>query len=165
MTIRISAIVVVDSERRLVRGQDGFPGQSPKERRRVKKLVSGHAVLVGKATYEKMALGNFSLPKGTLLVVLTSDRKFKAPGCAVVRSIGEAGLFLRSRKGIKEIFVIGGNSVYRQLWKHFDRLYLTVTSDKAIFDQPLFPEYDGDFPKVTKKKKEKNGTFFVLERK
>lgn len=163
-TLRISAIAVVDRNGRLVRGRDGLPGCTAKDRKRFKRLTEGQAIIMGKATYKKTFSNKFSPPWNAVTSVLTHDREFTARGCLVARSLVQAVTSLRQRGGIEEVLVVGGNSVYKEIWQYLDRLYLTVM-DKETEGDVVFPDYQEEFPVVVKKKKGKSGTFYILERK
>lgn len=164
--LRISAVAVIDESRRLVRGTDGLPGDTKKDRKRLQELMKGRAVIMGKKTYEKafLALGEHGLRKLGRVVVLTKKGSLFAPGCIVARSLAQAALTLRQR-GIKEGVVVGGRSVYDQVLgqEYVSRLYLSVVNGGTVGDG-AFPEYKKSFPKEVKKKKWKHSTFFVLEK-
>ena len=85
---------------------------------RFKALTTGHTVIMGRKTFE-------SLPKGALPnrrnIVITRRADFSAPGAEVAHSLQEA---LNTADG-EEIFIIGGESIYRAAMPLAQRLYLT----------------------------------------
>ena len=85
---------------------------------RFKTLTSGHAVVMGRKTWE--SLGR-PLPKRTNIVI-TRNPDYKPEGALVAQSL-EAAIELA--KGDDEIFVIGGGEIYRQAMSIADRLYIT----------------------------------------
>jgi dihydrofolate reductase len=113
----------------------------PDDLKRFKALTTGHTVIMGRKTFE-------SLPKGALPnrrnVVLTrqtvSENSF--PGCDVYHSLEEA---LKSCAADEEVFVIGGESLYRAALPLAHRLYLTEVEDVPADADAFFPEYHGRF--------------------
>lgn len=103
--------------------------------KRFKRLTTGNAVVMGKRTWE-------SLPRRPLPnrknVVLTDVRNETIDGAVTVYSIEEA---LKSCEQDKEIFIIGGGSIYRQFMSIADRLYITHVHKKTDADI-YFPEID-----------------------
>ena len=161
--LNISAIAVLDQENRLVRGADGLPGRTKRERRWFKRLVRGHAVIMGKSTYEQMATCELVPPYKAKTFVLSQERKYVAPGCIVVHKIGQAALALKQSGKPKQLFVIGGTSLYKKMWQYIDRLYL-LTAGEEVTGGAEFLNYKKDFPKILEKKKGKKRAFRVLEK-
>ena len=85
---------------------------------RFKALTTGHTVIMGRKTFE-------SLPKGALPnrrnIVITRQTDFRAPGAELAHSLQEA----LNMAGGEEIFIIGGESIYRAAMPLAQRLYLT----------------------------------------
>ena len=103
--------------------------------KRFKSLTFGNTVIMGKKTWE--SLPRKPLP-GRKNIVLTDDPQESIDSCVTAYSIGDA--LSKCEKG-KEIFVIGGGSVYRQFMPFADRLYMTHVHRKAPADV-YFPEID-----------------------
>ena len=112
--------------------------------KRFKRLTTGNTVIMGKKTWE-------SLPKrplpGRTNIVLTDDPKEIIEGSVTAYSIEDA---LSKCEKEKEIFVIGGGSVYRQFMAVADRLYITHVHKKAPADV-YFPEIDLNIWEVVEK--------------
>ncbi len=92
--------------------------------KRFKSITSGHAVVMGRKTWE-------SLPKrplpGRFNVVLSSSPEFDAPGAALASSLNEAIEKARADENSDgDIFIIGGASIYRQALPYADMIDLTV---------------------------------------
>ena len=113
----------------------------PDDLRRFKALTTGHTIIMGRKTFE-------SLPKGALPnrrnVVLTrqtgSENSF--PGCDVFHSLEEA---LASCAVDEDVFVIGGESLYRAALPQAQRLYLTEVADAPKEADAFFPAYRDRF--------------------
>ncbi|MCD8164754.1 MAG: dihydrofolate reductase [Bacteroides sp.] len=108
----------------------------PNDLKRFKALTSGHTIIMGRKTYE-------SLPKGALPnrrnVVLSSDPSLTIPGAEVYSSLEAA---LKSCNGEEEVYMIGGESLYRQAMELADSLRLTEVEDTPKEVDAFFPEID-----------------------
>ncbi len=138
MTPRISAVAAI-SKNRVLGKDNGLIWAIPEDLKRFKQLTTGHSVIMGRKTYESIGK---PLPNRTNIII-TRDQKFTAEGCIVVHSIDEA---LQKANSDKEIFVIGGGQIYKEMLPKTDRLYLTVIDQEAEGDT-YFPTYD-EFTKV-----------------
>ncbi len=113
-------------------GRDGkLPWHIPEDMKRFRRLTTGHAVLMGRRTWE--SLGR-PLP-GRRNVVLSSS---PVPGIESYASIEES---LRALETAEKVFVIGGGNVYGQLIERADELYLTLV-DRDVEADAFFPPYE-----------------------
>lgn len=113
-------------------GKDGkLPWRIPEDLKRFKRLTTGHAVLMGRGTWE--SLGR-ALP-GRRNVVLSSS---PVQGIESYASIEES---LRALASAERVFVIGGGNVYAQLIDRADELYLTLV-DRDVEADTFFPPYE-----------------------
>lgn len=109
----------------------------PDDLKRFKALTTGHTIIMGRKTFE-------SLPKGALPnrrnVVLTrkKDSAGLFPGCDVYSSLEDA---LSSCASDEDVFVIGGESLYREALPLAQRLYLTEVEDTPKEADAFFPAY------------------------
>lgn len=108
-----------------------IPGDLP----RFKELTTGHCLIMGKRTW-------YSLPRRPLPdrtnIVLTDDPCECIEGCISAYSVEDA--LSKCEEG-KEVFVIGGGSVYRQFLDIADKLYLTHVH-KDFDADTFFPDID-----------------------
>lgn len=85
-------------------GRDGgIPWQLPEDMARFKELTVGHAVVMGRRTWESLPARFRPLP-GRLNVVVTRDAGYAAEGAEVVTSLADAPL--------DDSWVIGGAQIY-----------------------------------------------------
>ena len=126
------ALVVAHSANRVIGRNGGLPWHLPGDLKRFRELTTGHAVVMGRKTYQSLPDAFRPLPERRN-VVLTSDPAFRADGAEVVTDL-EAAL-------AGDCFVIGGATVYAQALPHAQRVYATE----------LEAEVDGDtyFPPLT----------------
>lgn len=143
----ISAIAVTNKNRAI-----GFKNKLlwniPPDLEHFKKITAGHTVIMGGNTY--LSLGR-PLPN-RVNVVITNIPDFKAPGCVIVYSLDEAverGKVEEEKleNDHKEIFIIGGASIYTQLLPRAEKLYLTIVDDEPTEVDVYFPDYS-EFKKI-----------------
>lgn len=105
----------------------------PGDLKRFKKITIGHCLIMGKKTWESLPVRPLA---GRTNIVIT-DNELDCFDCALTaRSIGEA---LSLCEEGREIFIIGGGSVYRQFMPLADRLLVTHIH-KFFEADTFFPE-------------------------
>jgi dihydrofolate reductase len=115
----IVSLIAAMSENRVI-GRDGaLPWRLPLDMRHFKTLTTGHAVIMGRKTFETLPA---ALPHRRN-IVLTRDRSYRPDGAEVVASLDDA---LQLAADDDEVFVAGGGDVYRLALPRADRLYLTL---------------------------------------
>ena len=107
-----------------------LPWDVPEDIAHFRATVRGHAVLMGRATWESMPPRMRPMPHSRS-VVLTRDAAFDAPGAEVVTTLPEALALLADEP---EVWVMGGGQVYALALEHAD---LLVVSEIDV------PEPDG----------------------
>ncbi|MCH3943632.1 MAG: dihydrofolate reductase [Atopobiaceae bacterium] len=107
---------------------------------RFARLTTGGIVIMGRLTLESFP-GAKPL-KNRRNIVLSHDDGLVVDGAEVVSGTGEL-LRLLEHKDQSRIWVIGGESVYRQLLPYCDRVYLTLNETLLPADA-RFPELDKD---------------------
>ena len=116
-------------------GADGaLPWHLPADLRRFKAVTMGHHLLMGRTTFESIGR---PLP-GRTSIVLTRDRAAAIPGVVVAHSLAE-GIDLAA--GDTDLFVIGGEEVFRATLPIADRILLTEIRLDVAGDT-VFPEVD-----------------------
>ncbi|OCT10574.1 dihydrofolate reductase [Paenibacillus pectinilyticus] len=112
----ISFIFAMDRNRAIgVNNQ--LPWHLPGDLKFFKSVTMGHPILMGRKTYESIGK---PLP-GRRNVILTQNTAFRAEGCEVLHSVGEALEAFRDQ----ELFVIGGAEVFKLFASTVDRMYIT----------------------------------------
>ncbi|MGB1449680.1 MAG: dihydrofolate reductase [Flavobacteriaceae bacterium] len=102
--------------------------------KRFKRLTSGHAIIMGRKTFESMPK---ALPNRTN-IILTTKTDYQPEGAIVVNSV-EAALALV--KNDPQPFIIGGGEIYRLFMSYCDRIELTRVHHDFEADV-FFPELD-----------------------
>jgi dihydrofolate reductase len=114
---RETVAIVAMADNGVIGRGNGLPWHLPDDLKRFKALTMGHALLMGRRTYDSIGR---ALP-GRRNLVLTRNRDWRAPGCEPVGSIEEA----RARAENSALFVIGGAEVFSLSWCAVGRLELT----------------------------------------
>jgi dihydrofolate reductase len=117
--MKVSLIVAVAKNGVIGRGGE-LPWRLSADLRRFKELTMGHAILMGRKTYESIGR---PLP-GRRMIVITRQPDYRADGVEVAAGLEEA-FRLAADRDDAECFVIGGGEIYDQARPHADRVYLT----------------------------------------
>jgi len=133
--MRITLIAAMAANRAI--GIDNrLPWRLPADQRRFKKLTLGHPMIMGRRTFD--SIGGVPLP-GRPTIVVTRDPAWSGPGVQAARSVDEA---LAMAQG-DEVFVAGGEAIFRQALERADRIQLTRI-DQDFPGDTFFPEIDAD---------------------
>lgn len=128
--------IVAMAEDRVIGGNGTIPWHLPEDFRFFKKTTMGHAVVMGRKTYE--SLGK-PLP-GRHNIVLTR-RKISIPGVTIVNNLEE----LKNLEiATDDIFLIGGEEIYRLMLPECDELFITHVFKKVSGDT-FFPSFEKEF--------------------
>ncbi len=109
--------------------------------KRFKAITLGHAVILGRKTYESIG----RLLPGRPNFIVTRNIGFQVPGAIMCSSVEEAiekasNAELAAPTEKKEIFLIGGGEIYKQGLPFTDKLYLTLVESDLEGDV-FFPDY------------------------
>ena len=129
--MRISLIAAMAKNR--VIGQKGdIPWKILGEQKLFKKITLGHAVIMGRKTFESLKQ---PLPQRTNIII-TRQRDYTAPGCIIVHDLAQA--LDSCPQNEDEAFIIGGGQLYQAAFAQADRIYLTVIP-RDIAGDTYFP--------------------------
>ncbi len=106
----------------------------PNDLKHFKELTQGHAVIMGRKTYESMGR---PLPKRENIVV-SRQANYEAPGCTVVNSLEKA---IALAEDDAQPFIIGGAEIYKLALPHAQKMELTIVEAEFEGDT-FFPEFD-----------------------
>ncbi len=136
MTISIVAAVA----RNGVIGRDNaIPWRIPEDLARFRALTMGHAVVMGRKTWDSLPDRFRPLP-GRRNVVVTRNSEWDADGAERAASLEDALDLLRDEE---RVFVIGGAQIYAAALSIADELELTEI-DAEIEGDTVFPGWDRD---------------------
>ena len=134
--LKVTLIAAIDENR--VLGKDNqLIWHLPEDLKRFKNLTSGHAIIMGRKTFE--SLPN-ALPNRQNIVV-TRNHNYSKEGITVCHSMEAA---IESAGEDKQPFIIGGGQIYEQGLKFASIIELTK----------IHAQFEGDvfFPKINFKK-------------
>ena len=131
----VLSIIVAVGENGEIGCRNQLPWWLPADLKRFKELTTGHAVVMGRKTFE-------SLPNGALPnrknIVLSRNPDFTCNDCQIFPTLSEALIKLSAEK---EVFIIGGSQLFSQALPVANKLYLTRV-------HAVFPEADTFFPEI-----------------
>ena len=124
----------------------GIPWRLPEDVAHFKELTTGHAVAMGRRTWESIPDRFRPLPDRRNVVV-TRNPDWRADGTERAASLEEALVLLADEP---RVFVIGGAEIYAAALPFADELVLTEI-DLAVDGDTFFPEWDRSaFVEVTR---------------
>jgi dihydrofolate reductase len=156
----ISLISCMDNNRTIGLNNQ-LPWHLPEDLKYFKKVTMGHTIVMGRKTFESIGK---PLP-GRKNIVLTRDPHWKRDGVEVYQSSEE---LMRNMKN-EELFIIGGEEIYKLFINDAKRLYITKL-DHSITGDAFFPEISEDWKVISEKTGPKNEAnpfnykFLVMER-
>lgn len=152
------SIIAAMAENRVIGNKGTIPWHLPADLKHFRELTTGHPVIMGRTTFASIG---HPLPDRRNLV-LSRAPGFRAEGIEVLASLTEA---LAACAEEDEIFICGGEEVYRTALPLADRIYLTVIHRKYVGDR-VFPPIPDDFREVSRKEEAGPPPFswLVLER-
>lgn len=123
------------AENRVIGRDNEVPWHLPDDLRHFKRLTTGHSVIMGRRTFD--SIDRRPLPDRRN-IILTRDPAFRSAGIQIVGSLKQ-GLALT--KGEDEVFIAGGEAIYRLALPLADRMYLTIVH-AVVEGDAQFPEFD-----------------------
>jgi len=135
----IKAIVAM-AENRVIGNAGTIPWHLPEDFKFFKATTMGHTILMGRKTYESIGK---PLP-GRENIVLSRTMP-ETPGVTVIRSLDALKVTTEGR----DLFVIGGEEIYRLLLPRIQELYVTKVP-RVIAGDTRFPEFETQFDSGTK---------------
>ncbi|MFB6203633.1 MAG: dihydrofolate reductase [Candidatus Nanohaloarchaea archaeon] len=133
-------IAALDEDR--VIGKDGdVPWHYPEDVKHFRETTMGSPVVMGRKTYESLPEDYRPLP-GRTNIVLTRSGKDYGEETRKAGSLEEAWEEAE-KTGEDTVYIIGGESVYRQTLEQADRMVLTEIPGEHDGDT-YFPDWDGE---------------------
>jgi dihydrofolate reductase len=134
----VTVALVAAVARNGVIGRDGvIPWRIPEDVAHFKELTTGHAVVMGRRTWDSLPERFRPLP-GRRNVVVTRNADWRADDAERAGSIDEALALLGDDE---RVFVIGGADIYAEALPLADEMFLTEIDDEVAGDT-FFPYWD-----------------------
>lgn len=154
MTSRLTLIAAV-ARNGVIGNNNALPWHLPEDMKRFKALTAGHAVIMGRKTWESLPPKFRPLP-GRQNIVITRDRGYAAQGATVAHSIEQA----MAAVDRTQAFVIGGAEIYALALRHADRLELTEI-DADFEGDARFPAWKHDVWREISRERHRSETGLV----
>lgn len=135
----ISMIVAHDLNRAIGRGNT-LPWHIKEDSRYFSKITKGSTVVMGEKTYRSIGK---PLPY-RVNIVLSRNKDLKIEGVTVVNNIE----WILQLSETTEVFVIGGEQIYKTFLPHAQILYITLIDLHVEDADTYFPSYEEDFEQL-----------------
>ena len=110
----------------------------PSDMKFFRETTTGKVIVMGRKTLESFPNG---MPlKNRINIVLRRDRNYEAKGAVIVHDEEELMNEL-GKYDTEQIYIIGGESVYKMMLSHCDKIYVTKV-DRAFQADTYFPNLD-----------------------
>lgn len=134
------SIVAMTEKTRAIGRKNDMLYHLPEDLNYFKETTLNHTIVMGYNTY--MSFPKRPLPNRKNIVLTRHDRVLE--GAEILHGIEEALDYARKHRNEK-IFVVGGDTVYRQFMPYVSKLYITmIREDSAVEAEAFFPEIDED---------------------
>lgn len=128
------SLVVAASENNVIGKDNRLLWHLPNDMKFFKNTTWGMPVIMGRKTFESLG----KPLTGRTNIVMTRDREWAAKGTTVTANMDEA-MKAAAETDAKEVFVIGGGEIFKQVLPQANRVYLTRVHTKLEGDA-FFPE-------------------------
>ena len=158
------SIIVATDENGVIGNKNSIPWRLPSDLDYFRQKTLGHPVIMGRKTYESIGRLLPNRPN----IIISRDPSMKIEGAEVVETIEDAIDKAKTYED-NEIFVIGGEAIYRLALPFVDRIYLTKVHAKVEGDR-YFKFSESDFEEVSRQSHQPGEQdqfaydFLVLER-
>ena len=132
----IISLIAAMSEERVIGHNGTLPWNIPTDLARFKSITMGHAVLMGRKTFE--SIGHPLPGRQTIVLTRTAD---EIEGCRTAHSLTEA---IAAAENGDEVFICGGGKLFQEALPFCQRIYLTIVHQKYPGDVH-FPEIPDSF--------------------
>jgi len=129
----ILSVVVAASIENAIGKDNQLLWKLPNDLKFFKNLTWGMPILMGRKTFE--SIGSKALPGRMNIVLTRQSTLIQGSQLLVAAESMEHAMALAEKSGYKELFVIGGSELYRQIIPKADNIYLTRVDGK-------FPDAD-----------------------
>ena len=128
------SLVVAASENNVIGKDNRLLWHLPNDMKFFKNTTWGMPVIMGRKTFESLG----KPLTGRTNIVMTRDKEWTAQGTTVSASMEEA-MKAAAETDAKEVFVIGGGEIFKQILPQANRVYLTRVHTQLEGDA-FFPE-------------------------
>ncbi len=127
------SIIVAVAKNGVIGGDNTLLWRLSEDLKLFRTRTTGHAIIMGRKTFDSIGK---ALPN-RLNIVISRSTSLEIPGCHVVSSMKKAIEVAQEHDLAEEIFIIGGEKIYKLAEEYTTKLYLTQVD--------LSPEGDAYF--------------------
>ncbi len=149
------ALVLARATNGVIGKEGGLPWHLPEDLKHFRRLTMGHAILMGRKTYESVGK---PLP-GRRNIVISRRPGYVIPGCEVAKSVDDAIALARQTDPSPR--VIGGVAVYLEALSQADTIFLTEVDLDVEGDAIMPPFAAAEWQEVERRAGETPGVSFV----
>ncbi|MCR5612151.1 dihydrofolate reductase [Treponema sp.] len=161
------SLIVAYSKNRVIGKDSKIPWNIPGEQDRFKMLTTGNVVIMGRHTFDEI-FKKFNRPLANrFTLAISSIRDYSEYGCPTFCSLPDALKFAREKFSDKNIYIAGGERLYKEAIPLVDKMYITKV-ELEVEGDAFFPQFDeAEFTVTEEKKVDANipYTYFTYERK
>lgn len=154
------SIIVATSKNNVIGIKNQLPWHLPADLKYFKSLTNGRSIIMGRKTYDSIGR---PLPNRENIII-TRDENLSSTELVVTHSIEEA---IQHCHGQEEVFIIGGDTIYKQTLSIATKLYITRVDTLIEDGDAFFPEINvAEWKKVSDEhfeKDEKNKFHYSFE--
>ena len=133
----IISLIVAASSNNVIGSKNRLPWHLPADMKFFKNTTWGMPVIMGRKTFE--AMHNKALP-GRKNIVITRQNNLETKDATVVNAFSDA-LSVAKETDCKEVFVIGGGEIFKEVIEDANRIYMTRVHT-VLEGDAFFPEID-----------------------
>lgn len=157
-------IIVAVAKNGVIGSNGKIPWDIPEDKAYFKKITTGSIVIMGRRTFEEIG---FPLPDRYNIVV-SGRKNFHGANLTTAINLNDAfdiACIYGKKNNIEEIFLCGGEKIYKQGLKFTQRIYVTEINNEYTGDT-FFPEFSTDEFFLSKRmySEHKNLSFCIYER-
>jgi len=148
--IEMLALIAAYAQNRVIGYLGAIPWRVKGEQKRFRELTMGNVVVMGRRSYEEIG---HPLPNRTI-IVMSKTKTFDTENCFTADSLEHA----IELAGDRDIYIAGGESLYREALPLADKLYITELAltvkgdtwfpafDERLFEKEIVGHVEGDVP-------------------
>ncbi|WP_269618640.1 dihydrofolate reductase [Zhongshania sp. BJYM1] len=134
------SLIVAMAKNRVIGVNNQLPWHLPADLKHFKATTMSKPIIMGRKTWESIGR---PLP-GRSNIVVSRQEDYVAAGAEVVATVDDALALARREalsRGLDEVFIIGGETIYRQALPEVDQMYVTEV-DVELDGDAWFPEIE-----------------------
>lgn len=159
------SLIVAYAHNRVIGNAGKIPWDLPDDREHFKQLTLGSIVVMGRRTFEEIYKKFGAGLPGRETIVISSTKNYEGANYHTVNNLEKALEYAQSLFPQKELFICGGEAVYKEAIESrlVKKMYITEI-DADIPGDAFFPDFDKkDFELKDKTKIESPIPHFFLE--